>query len=488
MKSVYWRGRRFQISPFIGAVFLRLLAATVSTGSIALADSFTLSNPLINREADPDIYKHTDGFYYFTATVPEYDRIILRRASTIDGLSTASETVIWTKHASGIMGAHIWAPEIHFINGKWYIYFAAGSSREIWASRIYVLENASANPLTAAWIERGQIDTHNWASFSLDATTFINNGKRYLVWAQKDPALSASSNLYIAAMGTDPWTVVGTPTMISQPTFDWEKIGVAVNEGPAVLIRNGKVFLAYSAARTDANYCLGLLTAPTDSNLLSAASWKKSPNAVFKSGNGAFGPGHNQFTVSPDGSVDLLVYHARNYETIVGDPIKDPNRSVRVQQLKWNADGTPNFGTPVGEGTITIGNTDLAAGKVSSADSSQSSHPPSAGNDSAASTRWSANNGAPNHWWKVDLGSAHALTGSEVFWEWSGRIYQYKIETSVNDTAWTLVVDKTKNSSLSQIQADSFTSTARYVRITVTGLPASPVTWASFFQFQVFGR
>jgi len=95
-----------------------------------------------------------NGYYYFTATAPEYGRIILRRAATIQGLASASETVIWQKHASGIMGAHIWAPELHHVDGKWYIYFAAGSTRNVWAIRIYVLENAATNPLEGTWEER----------------------------------------------------------------------------------------------------------------------------------------------------------------------------------------------------------------------------------------------------------------------------------------------------------------------------------------------
>ena len=81
------------------------------------------------QRADPHIFKHTDGYYYFTATVPQYDRIVLRRATTLQGWRRAAETVIWRRHTSGEMGAHIWAPEIHFINGRWYIYFAAGRDR-----------------------------------------------------------------------------------------------------------------------------------------------------------------------------------------------------------------------------------------------------------------------------------------------------------------------------------------------------------------------
>jgi GH43 family beta-xylosidase len=312
-----------------------------------------VTNPLIEQRADPYIYRHTDGYYYFTATAPEYDRIILRRATTIQGLASASETVIWEKHEKGTMGAHIWAPELHTIDGKWYIYFAAGSTYNVWAIRMYVLENASANPLEGTWEERGQLKT-NWESFSLDATTFEHEGTRYLVWAQHDPKIGGNTNLYIAAM-SDPWTISGDQVMISRPEYDWEKIGFLVNEGAAVIKRNDRIFISYSASATDANYAMGLLTASQDSDLLDASSWSKSPTPVFQSGNGVYGPGHNSFTVSADGAYDILVYHGRDYEKITGDPLDDPNRHTRVQQLYWNDDGTPDFGEPVANGVTTIG-------------------------------------------------------------------------------------------------------------------------------------
>jgi hypothetical protein len=87
----------------------------------------------------------------------------------------------------------------------------------------------------------------------------------------------------------------------------------------------------------------------------------------------------------------------------------------------------------------------------------------------------------------VDLGASHALTGSEVMWEFA-RNYKYKVEVSTDNATWTLVVDKTATTGTAQTQTDNFTATARYVRITVTGLPTSPATWASFFEFRVFGN
>ncbi|MET9436674.1 family 43 glycosylhydrolase [Streptomyces sp. NPDC006551] len=339
------------------ALFAALTVLTTGTPAHAAAPAspaVTFTNPVAEQRADPHILKHTDGYYYFTATVPAYDRIVMRRATTLQGLSTAAETTIWSKHASGEMGAHIWAPEIHFIDGKWYVYFAAGSTGDIWKIRPYVLETGAANPLTGTWTEKGRIalplDT-----FSLDATTFVVGSTRYLSWAQNDPAVGAGTNLYLARM-SNPWTISGSPVMISRPTHAWEKAGHTVNEGPAVIQRGGKVFMSFSASATDSNYCLGLLTAAAGSDLMNPASWTKNPNPVFTSNaaTGQYGPGHNTFTTSEDGKSDVLVYHDRNYKDISGDPLDDPNRRTRYQKLYWNADGTPNFGIPVADGATPV--------------------------------------------------------------------------------------------------------------------------------------
>ncbi|MDG4831212.1 family 43 glycosylhydrolase [Solwaraspora sp. WMMD1047] len=328
------------------AVLSSLLIATPAPA----APPVLYTNPIAAQRADPHIVKHTDGFYYLTATAPEYDRIVLRRATTIAGLASAPETVIWRRHGSGEMGAHIWAPELHHINGRWYIYFAAGRTDDVWRIRMYVLENAAANPLAGGWTERGRIATP-LDTFSLDATTFVHNGTRYLSWAQNDPAVGSGTSLYLAAM-SNPWTITGNPVRISTPTHSWETIGHRVNEGAAVIQRNGRVFMTFSASATDSNYCIGLLTASANSNLLNPASWTKNPQPVFRSNaaTGQYGPGHNSFTVAEDGQSDLLVYHDRNYRDISGDPLNDPNRRTRVQKFYWNADGTPNFGIPVPDG------------------------------------------------------------------------------------------------------------------------------------------
>jgi GH43 family beta-xylosidase len=339
-----------------GSAAAVLVAGGATAGSLFGASPATAAtgpkpalNPIVSQRADPWLMKHTDNQYYFTGSVPEYDRIIVRSASTISGLGSAAESVVWKRPASGTMGGHIWAPELHHFDGKWHIYFAAGDSNDVFRVRIYVISTASADPATAVWEAPVRVFTHE-DTFSLDATTFEHNGTRYLVWAQSDAGVNSS--LFIASMAT-PSTLSSTPVRIAVPTLDWETRGFRVNEGPAVIKRSGRIFLTFSASATDANYCMGLLTANADADLLDAASWTKTPTPVFTTSEGSkqYGPGHNSFTVDEAGN-DVLVYHARSYRNITGDPLYDPNRHARVQRLYWNPDGTPQFGVPVGDGPL----------------------------------------------------------------------------------------------------------------------------------------
>ncbi|KUL26808.1 glycoside hydrolase family 43 protein [Actinoplanes awajinensis] len=309
------------------------------------------TQPLVSQRADPFITPRVNGTYYFTGSVPEYNRIVVRGADTLAGLTDAAETTIWTRPATGTMAGHIWAPELHRIDGKWYVYFAAGDADDVFRVRIYVLESSLADPRDpAGWTLKGKVALE-WDSFALDATTFAHRGKRYLVWAQSEPEIAVNSSLYIAEMA-NPWTLKSKPTRITTPTKSWEIQGYRVNEGAAVLIRNGRVFLTFSASATDARYCMGLLTADAGANLLDRASWVKTPDPIFVSNDATerWGPGHNSFTVAEDGKTDVLVYHARDYRDITGDPLYDPNRHARVQKLYWHPDGTPLFGVPVGDG------------------------------------------------------------------------------------------------------------------------------------------
>ena len=211
---------------------------------------------------------------------------------------------------------------------------------------MYAITTTAANPLWGDWKFLGQIDT-GLDTFCLDATTFTHRGVLYYVWAQKEPSVPGNSNLYIARMET-PSKLATKPVRLSIPEFAWETRGFMVNEGPSVLIRHGRVFLSYSASATDENYAMGLLHADENADLLDPRSWSKSAKPVFQTNfdAGLYGPGHNSFTVAEDGVTDLLVYHARTYTEIVGDPLWDPNRHTYVKALSWGTDGMPVFGRP----------------------------------------------------------------------------------------------------------------------------------------------
>jgi GH43 family beta-xylosidase len=310
-----------------------------------------LLEPLIRQRADPHISRHADGLYYFTASVPQYDRIEIRRAAAIEGLADAPAFIAWRKPDTGPWSELIWAPELHFNQGAWYVYFAAAPTRALDAHgmfqhRMYAIRNRAADPFTGDWEFLGQIDS-GMDSFCLDATTFTHRGQLYYLWAQKDPAIAGNSNLYLAPMKA-PWQLAGVPVMLSRPEFDWECRGFLVNEGPSVLQRHGKVFISYSASATDENYAMGLLWADENADLLDPASWHKSAMPVMRSctEDSVFGPGHNSFTEGSRPDEVLLVYHARTYTEIEGDPLWNPDRHTFVKPLRWSGEGMPLFGKP----------------------------------------------------------------------------------------------------------------------------------------------
>lgn len=308
------------------------------------------NNPIVLERADPWVYRHTDGYYYFTGSVPGYQSIELRRAKELNGLEEGEIVSVWQAPTEGLMSCMIWAPEVHFINGKWYIYFAAsndvGERNAKNHHRMFVIENSNENPMNTDWVEKGQVVTQ-FDSFSLDATILQHKGELYYIWAQQDPRIPGNSNLYISLM-ENPWTLKGKQTILSIPEYDWEKIGFKVNEGPAAIVRNGKVFISYSGSATDENYAMGLLWADEDADLLDGFSWSKSEKPVFVSSeeNSLYGPGHNSFTRNEEDTEDVLIFHARPEKNKEGDPLDNPNRHANAQIFSWTADGFPNFGEP----------------------------------------------------------------------------------------------------------------------------------------------
>jgi GH43 family beta-xylosidase len=326
----------------------------------------TFVNPLLPTGPDPwVIYK--DGWYYYMSTTAT--NLTIWKTRNIADLATAEKRIVWQPPSSGPWSHDIWAPELHFLRGKWYIYFAADRGTNE-THRIWVLENASVNPLRGEWVMKGKLadSVDRWA---IDATVFESNGKLYAIWSGWEGETNIAQSLYIAQL-ENPWTIKGQRVKISSPEYPWEKVGdnifqngrdlesnpasdpenplhIDVNEGPEVLQHDDKIFVIYSggACWTDF-YALGILTASANDNLLNAGSWKKSPKAQFWQSPRAhaYGTGHNGFFKSPDGKEDWIIYHA-NAEPNQGC---GNHRSPRAQPFTWKADGTPDFGRPVPTG------------------------------------------------------------------------------------------------------------------------------------------
>ncbi len=315
-------------------------------------------NPFITERADPYITKGPDGYYYFTASYPAvgdaehgYDRIILRRSKTVIGLSDAQEKAVWLAHEKGIMARHIWAPEIHFIGEKWYIFFAAGDSDGIWNIRPYVLECEGTDPYNDSWIEKGKMqacdgDNISFNSFSLDMTYFEHKDKHYLIWAE----IIGDSSLFMAEINpSEPRKLINKPILLTKPEYDWEKVNHRVNEGASVLKTKDKIYVFFSASSTGAEYCMGRLSADADADLMKAESWEKLPSSVLETADlvGEAGPGHNSFVTDEDGNL-LLVYHARPESHLKGEcgtycseSLYDPCRHARIKKVQFDENGIP---------------------------------------------------------------------------------------------------------------------------------------------------
>lgn len=318
----------------------------------------TFTNPVFIEGPDPWVYRESPDCYYFIRTTGT--SLELFRSKTLSGIGKGESKVIWTAPKEGSCCHNVWAPELHKIDGVWYIYFSAddykGTVPEDYGightTRTgHVLECRDADPMTGNWELKGLIGCD---PVGIDGTIVHQGDKLYFVYAAYENFPTTVSSLYIYEM-ENPCRVKGKPVCICRAEYDWEIASEDANwkivEGPEALYRNGKIFLAYSANTcwTD-NYCLGLLTADENADLMNPASWKKSPVPVFEKcmENGAYGPGHNSFTTSPDGTEDWIVYH------LITDPFdgrRDRERHTCLQKFTWNEDGTPNFGKPVKPGT-----------------------------------------------------------------------------------------------------------------------------------------
>ncbi|CCH02784.1 Alpha-N-arabinofuranosidase [Fibrella aestuarina BUZ 2] len=332
--------------------YLIALWLTSLTALTALAQP-TFTNPLKPSGPDPWVLQK-DGWYYYMNTTGR--DLTLWRTQNLADLGQAERKVIFTPPAGTGYSRELWAPEIHHLDDRWYVYFSADSLNNL-SHRVWVIENPAADPFTGTWTVKGKIgdaDDH-WA---IDMSVFDFRGKRYAVWSGWEGRKNGRQDIFIGEM-TNPWTLKkGRRYKISQPEYDWEKHGdvpadwqkngevpqIWVNEGPEALQHDGRLFLAYSANACWLDYCLGLLTYRGKGSLLNPKNWTKMPQPAFVQApeNGVYAPGHGGFFTDGAGQ-NWMIYHANaNPNDGCGN-----KRAPHIQPFTWNADGTPNFGKPI---------------------------------------------------------------------------------------------------------------------------------------------
>lgn len=318
-------------------------AATAQPAPAAAAAEAPV-NPLLPSGPDPWIVREGRTFYYMHTLG---NRLAIRATTDLSRLRDAPEVTVWRAPPAGPNAQSIWAPELHRIGGRWYIYYtAAAAGHDDDAHRgIFVLENGSADPLRGRWKDRGRLVT---ARPGIDGTTFVHRGRRYFVYS---PYVGDESDLAIVAMA-NPWTLTGPETIIARPDRDWERQGGRqILEGPAFLRGpRGDLFLAYSASACwSDDYALGLLSAPADADPLNAAAWTKAPRPVLAKSPaaGIYAPGHNGFFTGADGRA-WNVYHANP----APDMKCSPRRAPHVQPVDFDAAGRPVLPPPSRTGPL----------------------------------------------------------------------------------------------------------------------------------------
>jgi GH43 family beta-xylosidase len=275
------------------------------------------------------------GFYYY-CEVRRKRHIFIRRSRTIATIGSDPGVCVWTAPNSGGNCDNVWAPELHLIDGRWYIYYAADDGKNE-NHRMWVIEAEGSNPL-GKYDCRGQLRTGGWA---IDGTVLtLDDSRRYFVWSGWPGKKDGLQNIYIAPMH-NPVSISGPRVMIAAPTQKWERIAMPICEGPQVLKRNGDLFIVYSASGSwTPDYCLGLLH-NTTTDVLNPARWVKH-GPVFQKTDQVLGVGHCSFVKSMCQTEDWIVYHSK---TSAKHGWED--RDVHAKQFAWSSDGFPDFGEPL---------------------------------------------------------------------------------------------------------------------------------------------
>ncbi len=291
--------------------------------------------------ADPFVLRH-GGVYYAYGTAP----------GAPDGRQVpvlrSTDLVDWEPlgHALVPVGAaHYWAPEVASDKGRFYMYYSAGSAPEGTDQNLRV---AVADHPAGPFVDSGRLLVPD-QPFAIDAHPFrAPDGQWYLFYCvdflTPEGDYRIGTGIVVDRL-VDMITLAGEPRVVVRPHADWHVFrkgrpmyGAVYDwhtvEGAAVLCHDGRYFCFYSGGAWErdnygvswvvADDPLGPYTRPDGDD---GALLMRSP----RDGD-VLGPGHNSFTVSPDGSQTWIVYHA-------WDRVQTARRMC-IDRLEWT-DGRP---------------------------------------------------------------------------------------------------------------------------------------------------
>lgn len=310
--------------------------------------------PVMGERGDPMAVWYR-GFCYYMASDDEGGQLSLkiRKAESLSGIACAEDKVILSSADLPWDAACFWAPELHEIEGKLFLFFAVGSPH--WytvQSHVMALNGEDpANP--GHWSKPVRCERKDGTNLiedgiTLDMTVLMVKGNYYALWAQRfmgsDLGNIGSSDLYIARIDPEkPWRQVSEAVLLRRPSYSWERAHSDVIEGPFVLKRGEDIFVTYAAALIDHTYCVGLLRTREGSDLLDPQSWTASNYPVLHrwSHPEQIGAGHNSFIKNKRGE-DILMLHAIPFSHYRTDPA-DGRRYPAFRAVHWDSSGFPRL-------------------------------------------------------------------------------------------------------------------------------------------------
>jgi GH43 family beta-xylosidase len=289
--------------------------------------------------ADPFILKWNGEYYLYCTGDPitAYHSTDLVNWSLIGPvLSSSGKPDAWNQ-------TDVWAPEVVYRNGKFYLYYTAAKKSDDWrvvemTRRIGVAVSDSPRgpfldslaPVTPGW----GIDGHVFKE--------PDTGEEFHFYSYLDEPRWPGAGIVVDRM-LDWNKQAGQPARVARGTEAWEdKDGDPNNgslryttEGPAVLKRHGKYYMTYSGGSWDLpTYSMAyavsdrLVTGDLD-----GPGWRKVVPPILRSTPFVEAPGHNAIVKAPNNVDDIVAYHAR----VV--PFRGPgDRLTFVDRLYWNHD------------------------------------------------------------------------------------------------------------------------------------------------------